>query len=106
MPWRLSKDSFYYSKRKRISTIYEFGEYEGKMFLKYFDEKAYNDIYNSKSDSVEFESIGQVMIVITEIVTDVKIEGQETMALDKSIGAQVKKYDPSFWSNYDEIKLV
>jgi hypothetical protein len=76
------------------------------MFLKYFDEKAYYDIYNSKGDSVEFESIDQVVMVITEIETDVKMEKQETMALDQSIGGQVKKYDPSFWSNYDEIKLV
>jgi hypothetical protein len=105
-PWRLSKDSFYFYKRKKISTIYEFGDYQGKMFLKYFDEKAYYDIYNSKEDSVEFESLDQVVMVITEIMTDVKMEEQETMALDQSIGGQVKKYDPSFWSNYDETKLV
>jgi hypothetical protein len=29
-PWRLTKDSFYFYKRKRISTIYEFGDYQGK----------------------------------------------------------------------------
>jgi CarboxypepD_reg-like domain len=104
-PWRLSKDSFYFSKRKRISTIYEFGEYQGKMFLKYFDEKAIDDIYNSKGDSVEFETLGHVTMVVTEIETE-KMEVEETMRRDQSIHSQVKEYNPSFWSNHDQIKLV
>ena len=107
MPWRLSKDSFYYSKRKRISTIYEFGEHKGKMFLKYFDEKAYDDIYNSKGDSVEFESLGHVTMVITEIETEnIKMEMIETMRLDQSISAQVKEYNPGFWNDKNKIALV
>lgn len=107
IPWRLSKDSFYFSKRKRISTIYEFVEYNGKMFLKYFDEKASDDIYNSKGDSVEFESLGHVTMVVTEIETENgKVEENETMRLDQSIGAQVKEYNPEFWSDKNKIVLV
>lgn len=106
-PRHLSKDSFYFSKRKRISTIYEFGEYQEKMFLKYFDEKAFDDIYNSKEDSVEFESLGHVTMVVTEIKTEnIKMDAEETMKRDQSIWAQAKEYNPSFWNNYDEIKLV
>jgi hypothetical protein len=107
VPWRLSEESIYFSKRKRISTIYEFGEYEGKMFLKYFDEKAYDDIYNSKGDSVEFESLGHVTLVVTEIVSQkVKIEATETMRRDQSVRSQVKGYNPEFWSNMNNIALV
>jgi hypothetical protein len=107
IPWRLSKESIYFSKRKKISTIYEFGEYQGKMFLKYFDEKAIDDIYNSKRDSVEFESLDHVTMVITEIETEnVKMEVEETMRRDQSIHSQVKEYNPSFWSNHDQIKLM
>ena len=107
LPWRLSKESIYFSKRKRISTIYEFGEYNGKMFLKYFDEKAYDDIYNSKGDSVEFESLGHVTVVVTEIETEnVRMERNETMRPDQSISAQVREYDSEFWSDKNKIALV
>jgi len=107
IPWRLSTESFYFSKRKRISSTYEFGEYKGKMFLKYFDEKAYDDIYNSKGDSVEFEALGHVTMVVTEIETEnVKMEGNETMRLDESISVQVGDYSPEFWSDKKKIALV
>jgi len=107
IPWRISKESFYFSKRKRISTIYEFGECKGKMFLRYFDEKACDDIYNSKGDSVEFESLGHVTMVVTEIETEnVKMEGNETMRLEQSIGAQAKEYNSEFWNNKKKIALV
>ncbi len=33
-PWRLTKDSPYLSARRRISTMYEYGSYQGKMYLK------------------------------------------------------------------------
>ena len=107
IPWRLSKESIYLSKRKRISTIYEFGEYEGKMFLKYVDEKAFDDIVNSKGDSVEFEALGHVTLVVTAIETkNVKGDVSETMRLDQSVSAQVKDYRPEFWSDANKIALV
>jgi hypothetical protein len=106
-PWRLSEESIYFSKRKRISTIYEFGEYGGKMFLKYFDEKAFDDIYNSKGDSVEFETLGHVTMVVTNIETkNVKTEAKETMRRDQSISVQVKDYHPEFWHDSNNIALV
>jgi hypothetical protein len=107
IPSPITKDSFYFSRRKRISTIYEFGEYKGKMFLKYFDEKAYDDICNSRGDSVVFESLGHVTMVITAIETEnVKMEENETMRRDQSIAAQVKEYDAKFWSDKNKIALV
>jgi len=107
VPWRLTPESIYFSKRKRISTVYEFEEFQGKMFLKYFDEKAYDDIYNSKGDSIEFESLGHVTIAITEIKSEnVKMADSETMKRDRSISAQVNDYDPEFWSDANKITLV
>jgi len=107
IPSPITKDSFYFSKRKRISTIYEFEEYKGTMFLKYFDEKAYDDIYNSKGDSVVFESLGHVTMVITAVEPEnVKIEENETMRRDQSIAEQVKEYDVKFWSDKNKIALV
>lgn len=107
VPWRLSNESIYFSKRKRISTVYEYGEYEGKMFLKYFDEKAFDDIYNSKGDSVEFEALGHVRLVVTAIENgNVKTQVNETMRLDQSISAQVKEYHPAFWRDASKIALV
>lgn len=105
--WPLAKDSMYLSWRKRISTTYEFGNYNGKMFLKYFDEKCYDDIYNSKGDSVTFESLGHVTLIVNEMETDnIPMDGKETMIHNQSLHAQVNAYDPEFWSSYDQIKLV
>jgi hypothetical protein len=107
LPWRISKDSFYFSRRKKISTIYEFEAYGGKMFLKYFDETVFDDIYNSKGDSIEFESSGHVTMVVTKIETEnVKMDENEVMRLDQSIGAQVKAYNAEFWSDKKKAALV
>ncbi len=83
------------------------GSTRGRMFLKYFDEKAYDDIYNSQGDSVELESLSYVTMVITEIEAEnVKVDVNETMRRDLGISAQVKEYHPEFWSDRNKIALV
>jgi hypothetical protein len=96
--WRLVKDSAFLSQRKRISTMYEFENVQGKMYLKYFDEKCYDDIHNSKTNSVELESLGHTTLVITGIETGkVQSEPNGLMKHDRSIYAQATVYDAQFW---------
>ena len=106
-PWRLSKGSKYTTNRKRISTVYEYGNYNGKMYLTYFDEKCYDDIVDSKIDSVIFESLGHVTLVTGQIESDeVKMIQEETLHRDQSLATQLKTYDPQFWRNYEHVKVM
>ena len=105
--WRLSQDSPYLISRRRISTIYEYGSYEGKMGLKYYDSKCYDDILNASDGSVALEALNQETWVITGVDTkNVDSNHPETLRRDQSLNAQAKQYDPAFWKNYKEVKLV
>lgn len=103
-PWFLNGDSTYLVCRKRISTIYEYENYNGKMFFKYFDEKCYEDIYNVNGDSVEFEALGHTTIIVTGIETGkVKAKNTGLMKRDRSLHAQATPYDSTFWHSYGQL---
>jgi hypothetical protein len=103
-PRPLTKDSAFFSYRKRISTIYEFENFKGKMYLKYFDEKCYDDIYNAKEKSVQFESVGNTTLMVTEIKTETIAPGGEgLMQANKSIHQQVARYDPEWWRKHEQL---
>jgi len=105
--WRLSQDSRYLTSRRRISTIYEYGSYEGKMGLKYYDSKCYDDILNASDGTVALESLNQETWVITGVDTrNIDPNHPETLLRDQSLNAQAKPYDPAFWKDYKEVKLV
>ena len=106
-PWPLTKESIYLTNRKRISTIYEYGMCQGKMYLKYFDEKCYDDIINSKTNVVEFESLSHVTLIIGQIETkNIIMPEKETLRRDQSLATQLNEYQPEFWSNDEQVKLV
>jgi hypothetical protein len=101
LPWRMTKDSTYIKYRKKISTTYEYERYQGKMFLKYFDEKCWDDIYNAKGDSVELESLGHTSLILTGLeMSPGKFEGKNPMKPETSLYAQTTAYDPEFWHQY------
>jgi len=101
--WRLTKDSIFFSRRKKISTTYEFERHEGKMFLKYFDERCWDDIYNAKGDSVEFESLGHTTLLLTGLDTkSPKPEFKNLMNREKSLYSQPTPYDAEFWNNFKQ----
>jgi hypothetical protein len=100
IPWTLSKDSPYLSARKRISTTYEYENYDGKMYLKYFDERCYDDILNKNGD-VEFETLGHTTLITTGIETEnINPENTGRMAGGKSVYQQTAHYDPVFWQHH------
>jgi hypothetical protein len=101
-PWRLKKNSFSFVARKRISTIYEYEFFEGKMFLKYFDEKCYDDILDAKG-SVQFESLGHTTLIVNGIHTDhINSDKEGRMKHDQSLYTQTTPYDDKFWNNYKQ----
>lgn len=100
IPWALTTDAAYFSARKRISTIYEYQNYDGKMYLKYFHEKCYDDIVN-KEGKVELESLGQTTLITTAVETqDVDPGSTGHIQNDKSIYQQTAAYDGEFWHQY------
>ena len=101
--WRLTKDSTFFTRRKRIFTTYEYERYQGKMFLKYFDERCWDDIYNAKGDSVEFESLGHTTLLLTGLDTKTpKPEFKNLMKSEISLYSQITPYDPEFWHNFKQ----
>jgi hypothetical protein len=100
-PWRLKNDTLFSVARKRISTMYEYEYFEGKMFLKYFDEKCYEDILNTRNGSVVLEMVGNTTLAVHGIHTDhTNPEKESLMKRDRSIYAQTTPYDEKFWSEY------
>jgi hypothetical protein len=104
-PWALPDSTFLY-KAKDVTTVYEFEEYNGKMYLKYFNEQGAADVYNTQSKSVAFEVEGTVTFVVTEIETNArKAQLSNTMDHDKSLILQTTQYNTDFWNN-NQVKLV
>lgn len=100
--WRLKKESSFFVARKRISTIYEYEFFEGKMFLKYFDEKCYDDILDANG-SVQFESLGHTTLIVNGIHTDhINPDKKARMKHDRSLYAQTTPYDDRFWNDYKQ----
>jgi hypothetical protein len=100
-PWRLTPESIYTAKRKRILTTYEYEKYGDKIFLKYFDEKCYDDIYNTQADSVEFESLGHTTLVVTCFQRS-GFENSPGKLMDGNVSLwkQDIPFDETFWNNY------
>ena len=103
-PWALTEGSNFLSWRKRISTTYEYENRNGRMFLKYFDERCWEDIYNASGDSVEFEQLGHNSLVVTEIETEkVQPESKNLMEAQKSLYTQATSYNPGFWKDLRQV---
>jgi hypothetical protein len=100
-PWRLTPESIYTVNRKKISTTYEYEKYGDRMFLKYFDERCYDDIYNTQADSVELGLLGHTTLVVTSFEPN---ELQNTLGkpMDgtKSLWKQEVPFDKMFWNKY------
>lgn len=106
IPWALP-DSTFLHKAKDVTTVYEFEEYNDKMYLKYFYEQGAADIYKTKSKNVAFEVTGTVTFVVTEVETRIrKAPFSNLMDNDKSLISQTTPYEADFWNNNDQVKLV
>jgi hypothetical protein len=100
-------DSVHSYQAKDAVSVYEFEEYQGKMYLKYFNSAGQYDIFNSRTKSVEYEIEGTTMIVVTDINPVGKKAVVNTMDHKKSLTLQTTTpYNASFWTNYDQVKLV
>jgi len=97
-PWTFSPDSTFQKLRKRIVSKYEYEEYAGKMYLKYFHEACYEDIYNIKKQKVEFEMLGQTTLVVTAVKATISaLDDTNAMRMDRTLAAQVSAYSREFW---------
>jgi hypothetical protein len=106
-PRPLAKESVYLINRKQILTTYEYGRYKGKMYLKYFDERCFDDIVNSTDGSVVFESFGHITLIIGHIETEnVVFPAVETIKRGQNLATQITAYDPVFWKNFEQVKMV
>jgi len=99
-------DTLYYSK-KGWNDVYEFEEYKGKMYLKYYSTKYAFDIYNTQTESVYLD----LAFSTTFMVTDIEIENAGKpkgirMNRNKSLILQATAYDSDFWSKESNVKLV
>jgi hypothetical protein len=99
-PWSITKNSIYKSARKRISTTYEYERYENKMFLKYFDERCYDDIYKVNTNVVEFETLGHTTLVVTEIHPIARTIFEKPLDRTKSFCEQEVPFEKSFWEKF------
>jgi CarboxypepD_reg-like domain len=105
IPW--SVDSVRSYQARDVVTTYEFEEFNGKMYLKYYREHGEADIYNTKTKVVEYELEGDAMFVVTEVMKNTNaVKPNDTMDHNKSLSLQTIPYDESFWTNYDQVKLV
>jgi hypothetical protein len=100
----LTKDSPYLVARKRISTIYEYENFQGKMYLKYFDEQCDDDILDTRTNTIVLEVTGHTtLIVISVNAGKLKPEETITMKNDRSLYAQATPYNPVFWKDHQQL---
>lgn len=103
-PWPLTKDSPYLVARKRISTIYEYENFQGKMYLKYFDEKCDDDILDARTRAIVLEATGRTTLMVTSVYSgQPKPEGATMMKNDRSLYAQATPYNPDFWKGHQQL---
>lgn len=108
IPWSLHKnDSTFKSCRKRISTVYEYEEAGGKMYLRYFHERCFEDIYNTRRRAVEFQMLGETTLVITGIKQEALIVSSGMlMKMDRTMSAQRTNYDARRWNSSPMVPLT
>jgi hypothetical protein len=98
--WPLTPDSVYFVHRKRIETTYEYEEHNGRMFLKYFDEKCFEDIRHERHNNVKLRILGHTTIIASAVQANVvKPEKGDLMMNGRSVYAQPKPYDAGFWKH-------
>ena len=96
--WPFTQDSVYFVHRKRIETTYEYAEHNGRMFLKYFDEKCFEDIRDEKHNNVKLKMLSHTTLITSEVRMDgVKPKESALMINDRSVYAQPKPYNADFW---------
>jgi len=104
--WAFPKAEDYFFKVKSVSDVYEFENYQGKMYLKYAYSNALAHIYDSNSDAVVWDFTSNVVLVINEInYENVNVPRGPTVDRSKSLRFQTKPYNPSFWNDYDQVSL-
>lgn len=103
-PWSVDAQHSYQSRD--VVTTYEFEEYKGKMYLRYFSEHGESDIYNTNTKSVDYELAGDMMFVVTDIHESDSRAPKNTMDHGKSLSLQTTPYNESFWSDYEQVKVV
>ncbi|MEO9872174.1 carboxypeptidase-like regulatory domain-containing protein [Ekhidna sp.] len=99
-------DSLYY-RQKGWKIVREYGEYRGKMYPKYISQIYPFDIYNKKQDRVYLD----LAFHMTFVTTDVQLENVKRPTGGKALRGkdlmlQTQKYNPAFWSNKQNVKLV
>jgi hypothetical protein len=103
-PWPLTKDSPYRVARKRISTIYEYENFQGKMYLKYFNEQCDDDILDAGTNAVLVEATGRTTLIVTSVYSGKpKQEGAAMMKNDRSLYAQATPYNSVFWKEHQQL---
>lgn len=99
-------DTLFYSKKGWNGT-YEFEQYNQKMYLRYYDMSYAFDIVNSKTESVYLDMKFNNTYIVTSIETGkVKKPKGIRMNRNKSLVQQATAYEPLFWGNESNTKLV
>lgn len=99
-------DSLYY-RQKGWKIVREYGEYGGKMYPKYISQIYPFDIYNKKQDRVYLDLAFHMTFVTTDVqLENVKRPEGKKALRGKDLMLQTRKYNPTFWSNKQNIKLV
>lgn len=99
-------DTLFYSK-KGWNQILEFEEYQNKMYLKYHDVNYAFDIVDKKNDRIYLDMGYNFIFITTEIDTNKSEQPSGTkMNKNKPLVRQAKAYNPFFWEDPSNAKLV
>lgn len=85
------------------NVVFEYQEYEGKMYLKYQKEEDTWKIYDTKdTNRLLFTKHPKKELFVNKIITDVKLDSfKQNMNHTTSIENQAKEYNPIFWETYN-----
>ena len=99
-------DTLFYCKKGWNQTMV-FGKYQGKMFLKYHDVSYAFDIVDKKNNIIYLDMIYQFDFIVTHIeTTNAKKPTGGKMSRNRPLALQTKEYEPSFWEDPSNAKLV
>ena len=99
-------DTLFYSK-KGWNQVVEYEDYQGKMYLKYYDVNYAFDIVDEKNDEIYLDISCQFTFTVTGIDNSESEKPMgKRMMKGKPLALQSKKYDGDFWDDPSNAKLV
>ncbi len=95
-----------YSK-KGLNEIYEYERFDGKMFLRYYHVNYPFDLFNSETETADYEFLERRTFIVTNIkIADKKKPTDARMKRTRGLLLQTTEYDPTFWKIENTSRLV